>query len=317
MNRSHLKGSLLLILTALIWGSAFVAQSVSTDFIGTFTFNFLRSVLAAIVLFPVIYISDKIKARDNKAKGVAVSASDRAKSNKTLIIAGMICGVILFFAMAFQQEGLKYTSAGKAAFITTLYIVFVPLISIFIGKKPGISVCVGVCAAALGTYLLCVGESFAIGLGDLLVFCCALCYSAHILVVDRFVAGIDGVKLSFVQFMTVAVLSLVPMFCFETPDFTAISNAWLPVAYTGIMSSGVAYTLQIVAQKYTPVSVAPLIMSLESVFAAIFGALMLHERLSDREIVGCVLIFLAVILAQTTFTDNLVKRIFGRSKAKF
>lgn len=314
MKFSHLKGSLILVLTAVIWGSAFVAQSVSTGFIGTFTFNFLRSVLAMIVLLPVIFISDKIKARENKINGIVPASADRKKSGRTLLTAGVICGVILFLAMALQQEGLKYTTAGKAAFITTLYIVFVPIVGMFIGKKPGMSVWIAVTIAALGAYLLCISESFSIGFGDFLVFLCAVCYSAHILVVDRFVDKIDGVQLSFVQFAVVAVLSVFPMFIAEKPDFVAISGAWLPVAYAGIMSSGVAYTLQIVGQKYTPVSIAPLIMSLESVFGAVFGALLLHEVLSDREILGCILIFIAVILAQTNFIDIALNRIFAKKR---
>jgi len=289
MKSSQWKGNLLLILTALIWGSAFVAQSVGTQYIGPFTFNAARSVLGGLVLLPAIALLDKA--------GVTRKPQTPAQ-RRTLLAGGVCCGAALAVASAFQQIGIKYTTVGKAGFITALYIVIVPLLGIFVGKRVGPLVWLGVALALAGMYLLCINGSFAVGTGDLLVLACAFCFSIHILVISHFSPLADGVRLSCIQFFTAAVLSAVPMLLFERPSLSSLLAAWLPVAYAGVMSSGVAYTLQVVAQRDTDPTVASLLMSLESVFALLAGWVLLGQRLSSRELWGCALVFVAIVLAQ-------------------
>lgn len=284
------KGNLYLLLTAMIWGSALVAQSVSMDLIGPFTFQCMRSILGALVLLPVIAVFSR---REDGAAGAAGGRRDQW-------VGGLLCGCVFFVAGSLQQIGLCYTSPGKAGFITALYIVLVPIAGIFFGKRAGWNVWTGVLLALVGLYLLCVTESLSIGLGDLLVFFSSIAFAAHILVIDHYSPKVDGVKLSCMQFAVNAVLSGVGMLLFEQPSPGAIAACWLPICYTGILSCGLAYTLQIIGQKYTDPTIASLLLSLESVFSVLFGWLLLREGLSLRELAGCVLMFAAIMLAQIT-----------------
>ena len=288
------RNSLLLLLTATIWGVAFVAQSVSMDYIGGFTFNAVRNLIGALTLLPVIWGLGKTKAPEEKKRIQA--SSDR----KTLITGGICCGILLCFASNFQQFGIKYTSVGKAGFITACYIVIVPIIGIFLKKKCSPFIWIAVILSLCGLYLLCLtpGEGFAIGKGELLVLICAFLFSLHILVIDYFSPKTDGVKMSCIQFLVCGILSGVPALLFEQPNLSGILAAWLPILYAGVMSSGVAYTLQIVGQKNMNPTVASLILSLESCISVLAGWIILGQHLSSREIFGCVLMFGAIILAQ-------------------
>ena len=284
----RMKNNVLLVLTALIWGCAFVAQSVGMDYVGPFTFNMARFLIGAIVLLPVIGF------RDRQRK----TGAEKGAGQKTLIIGGICCGTALAVASTLQQWGILFTTVGKAGFITAMYIVIVPLLGVFIGKKvrPLIIGCVAI--AVVGFYFLCMTESLHLGLGDFLVLLCAIAFSIHILVIDHFSPKVDGVKMSAIQFLTAAIISAVPTLLWEQPVFTEILQAWQPVLYAGVMSCGVAYTLQIIAQKNADPTVASLLLSLESVFSVLAGWVLLGQGLSLKELFGCVLIFCAIILAQ-------------------
>lgn len=291
---STLKNSLLLLLTATIWGVAFVAQSVSMDYIGGFTFNAIRNIIGAITLVPVILIFSKQNPAADQ------NPADRQKARKTLITGGICCGILLCLASNFQQFGIKYTTVGKAGFITACYIIIVPIIGIFLKKKCSPFIWIAVLLSLGGLYLLCIspGEGFSIGKGDTLVLICAVLFSFHILTVDHFSPLVDGVKMSCIQFLVCGILSGIPALIFENPNITDILQAWMPILYAGILSCGVAYTLQIVGQKGMNPTVASLIMSLESCISVIAGWLILGQNLSSREIFGCVLMFGAIVLAQ-------------------
>ena len=283
-----MKNNILLVLTALIWGCAFVAQSVGMDYVGPFTFNMARFLIGAIVLLPVIWFMDRQRK----------TGAEKGAGQKTLIVGGICCGIALAVASTLQQWGILFTTVGKAGFITAMYIVIVPLLGIFIGKKvrPLIIGCVAI--AVVGFYFLCMTESLRLGLGDFLVLLCAIAFSIHILVIDHFSPKVDGVKMSAIQFLTAAIISAVPTLLWEQPVFTEILQAWQPVLYAGVMSCGVAYTLQIIAQKNADPTVASLLLSLESVFSVLAGWVLLGQGLSLKELFGCVLIFCAIILAQ-------------------
>ena len=291
MNKK-LRGNLLLVLTAFIWGVAFVAQTVGMDYVGPFTFGFTRYILGGCVLIPVIIVLDRI------------SGASEAEDKRTLFIGGACCGIALFVGSTLQQFGILYTTAGKAGFITALYIVIVPFLGIFMGKMAGKRLWASVFLVAAGMYFLCINEEFRIGRGELLVFLCAFAFAGHILVIDHFSEKVNGVKMSCVQFFVCGILSAVGMLLFETPSAAAVTGAWIPILYAGVMSSGVAYTLQIVAQKDTDPTVASLIMSLESVFAVLAGWVLLGQKLSLKEILGCVLAFAGIILAQLPEKNN-------------
>ncbi len=287
----RMRANLMLLLTAFIWGTAFVAQIKGMDNLGPFSFAAARNFVGGLFLVPVaLYFRTKDKTQKTE---------EEAKfEKKNLILGGIACGVVLFVAGSLQQVGLSYTTAGKAGFITALYIVIVPLLGIFIGKKirPIIWGCVLV--AAVGLYLLSITGGFNIGRGDLLVLLCAVGFSMHILVIDYFSPKTDGVAMSCIQFFVVAACSAVVMFIFETPTWEYIMSAWIPILYAGVLSSGVGYTLQIVAQKDTDPTTASLLMSLESVFALLAGMAALGEVMSGRQILGCALMFIAIVVAQ-------------------
>ncbi len=279
---------MLLLLTALIWGAAFVAQSAGMEQNGPFTFNTIRMILGGIVLIPCIALFDKMRH---------VRLGWRS-ADKNLWVGGCLCGVALFTGATLQQFGIQYTSAGKAGFITALYVIFVPLCRLFAGKRPGKLLWGSVALAAVGMYLLCMDGSLALSKGDVLVLLGAFGFTAHILIIDHFSQKVDGVRMSCIQFFVAGALSLVCMFLFEAPSVPAILSAWAPILYAGFLSCGVAYTLQVVAQKDTDPTVASLILCLESVFAVLFGWLLLGETLSMKELLGCILMFVAIVLAQ-------------------
>lgn len=291
MNKFVLRQSLLLLLASAIWGAAFVSQSVGMDYVEPFTFNAVRCFIGVGVLVPYILLFDKLQK-----KGGAREVHKKEK--KPLLIGGICCGMILAAAVSFQQFGLLYTTAGKAGFITALYIVIVPLFGIFLKKKVGIRLWIGVAVAVAGLYFLCMTESLRLETGDILVLVCAVIFSFHIMTVAHFSPLVDGVKMSCIQFLTCGTLCGICMFLLEEPKLPMIFAAWKPLLYTGVMSSGVAYTLQIVGQKGMNPTVASLIMSLESVFSALAGFFFLSEVLSKKELLGCVLMFAAIILAQ-------------------
>ncbi len=285
-----LRGNLMLMLTALIWGTAFVAQSVGMDYIGPYTFLCTRSIIGGIFLIPCMIF---LKKFNNREGGL-----EKKQDVKKLITGGIFCGIALFTASSLQQIGIIYTSVGKAGFITALYIILVPILGLILGKKAGIKVWIAVLMSLFGLYMLCVNEGFSINKGDILLFLCAVFFAVHILVIDYFSSKVDGVKMSCIQFFVCGIISAVFMFIFEKWDINAVINAAMPILYAGVMSSGIAYTLQIVAQKYTEPVVASLIMSLESVFAVLGGWIILHEVLSFKEMAGCILVFTGIILTQ-------------------
>ncbi len=287
--RPNIKYSLLMMLAALIWGSAFVAQRVGMDHIGPYTFNCVRSFIGCLALAPVILTLGR--------RGAAMQFATRG-GRRDLLAGGLVCGAILTVSTLFQQIGLKYTTAGKAGFITAQYILLVPIFGLAIGKRVSWLLWVAVAIALGGMYLLCVKDGFRVEKGDLYVFCCAVCFSCHILFIDHFVQKVDAFLLSCLQFAVCGFLSGVLMFIVETPTVGDILKGWVPIVYAGILSSGVAYTLQIITQKHLSAAIAALVMSLESVFAALTGWLVLHENLSGREFIGCVLVFAATLLAQ-------------------
>lgn len=291
----QMKNNVMLLLTALIWGCAFVAQSVGMDYVGPFTFNSVRCVLGSIVLVPVIFLMDGLKRKSGMSE--AELKKERGDT-KTLLAGGISCGVVLAAASSLQQLGILYTTVGKAGFITAMYIVLVPILGIFLGKKirPMIILCV--CVAVAGLYFLCMTEKLTLGLGDLLVLFCALVFSVHILVIDHFSPLVDGVRMSAIQFLTAGIVCAVPMFIWEDPNMADILAAWMPVLYAGVMSCGVAYTLQILGQRHADPTVASLLLSLESVFSVLAGWVILGQDLSAKELFGCVLMFAAIILAQ-------------------
>ena len=285
-----IKNGIMLVLTAFIWGTAFVAQSVGMDYLGPFTFNGVRSLIGGAALLPCIWLFQK-------GKGKATEKPSRG-ARKELIAGGIACGLLLFAASSLQQIGIQYTTAGKAGFITAFYIVIVPVLGIFRHKKINGKVWGAVAIALAGLYFLCITEKFAVGKGDILIFLCALVFSIHILVIDYFSPKVDGVKMSCIQFFVCGIVSLPPMFFTETPKIGAIVEGWAPLLYAGVLSCGVAYTLQIIGQKNVNPAVASLILSLESCFSVLAGWMVLGEKLSMRESVGCVLMFAAIILAQ-------------------
>ena len=281
------KNAFMLFLTAFIWGTAFVAQSVGMDYLGPFGFNGIRSLIGGVALLPCIYILGKINKNSNEKGDV-----------KTLAAGGICCGLALFAASSMQQIGIQYTTAGKAGFITAFYIVLVPVFGIFLGKKTGWKIWLAVALALAGLYFLCITESFSVGRGDIYVFIGALLFTVHILVIDYFAPRTDGMKMSCIQFFVAGILSMFPMAAFETTTVEGIMRSWGPLLYAGVLSCGVAYTLQIIGQKNMNPTVASLILSLESCISVLAGWAILGEQLSVREGVGCILMFAAIVLAQ-------------------
>ncbi len=288
-NKGAIRSNIMLIITALIWGSAFVAQYIGSSTLEPFSFNSVRMLIGGIVLLPVILLSDKL--------GIS-HPPQSAKDKRDLLLGGVLCGVVLCAASNLQQFGIGETTAGKAGFITAMYIVLVPLISLFLGQKSGLTLWISVAVAAVGLYLLCVKENFTVNHGDFLIMLCAVCYAFHILLISHFSSRVDGVRMSCIQFWVAGIVGLPGMFLFETPTFAAIFDCRWALLYAGVLSCGVGYTLQILAQRDADPTVASLLMSLESVFSVLSGWIVLGDVLSPKEAIGCVLIFAAVILAQ-------------------
>ena len=284
--KKQFSGILALLGATVIWGSTFIAQSVGMDKIGPFTFQAVRCGLAVLFLFLV-------SALFPGKKSFRESWSD-----PVLWKAGIICGIALFAASSLQQIGLVYTDAGKAGFLTAMYIVFVPFLGLFVGQKPGKNAVLSLIPAIIGLYLLsCTGMN-GINKGDVLLLGCAVAFSVQILLIDKHCANLDGIKLNCVQALVVTVLSIPCALLTETIDLSLVASCWLPLGYAGILSMGVAYSLQIVGQKRVPPTTAALLMSLESVFAALSGWLLLHETMTRAELLGCALVFTAVIISQ-------------------
>lgn len=293
MKNRNLKNPLLLLLTAAIWGSAFVAQSVGMDYVGCFTFSCVRNLIGCLVLLPYIWLTGwKKEAQET------VLPEEKKQENKILAIGGICCGICLCIASNLQQYGIQYTSVGKAGFLTALYIVLVPVLGIFLKKKCGLQVWISVAVAVVGFYLLSVKEGFRLEMGDIYLVLSALMFSVHILVIDYFSPKVDGVKLSCIQFFICGILSGIVMLLTEQPSLGTLLEARIPILYAGVLACGVAYTLQILGQKDFNPTIASLILSLESVFSALAGWLILQQTLTGREKAGCFLIFCAVILAQ-------------------
>lgn len=287
-------GVLELLLTAFIWGIAFVAQSVGMKYIGPFTFNCVRFFIGGVILIPVIiFLNNR-----NKKEIISQSIQTSEEKKKYTVWGGILCGILICSASTFQQMGICRTSVGKAGFITALYIIIVPLLGIFLHK--GITILLGISTiiAMLGFYLLCISGQIEINSGDILVLICAFIFSLHILVIDYFSPKGNGVAISCIQFFVSALISGVFMFIFEKPVISQILSAYVPILYAGVLSCGVAYTLQIIGQQKMEPTVASLILSLESVFSALAGWFILKQGLSMKELIGCMFVFIAVILAQ-------------------
>lgn len=302
MTNKKLISNFMLVLTAIIWGTAFVAQSIAHDHIETFIFNAARNIVGGLVLIPYILIANKLKNNnsldsdlENKKK---LNFFEKLQINKTLIIGGILCGLALFGGSTFQQFGIKYTSAGKSGFITALYIVFVPAFGIFLKKKVPFKIWVCVLIAVIGFYLISINEGFVINKGDLLTLICSFFFTIHILVIDYYSPKVDGIKMSCIQFFFAGFISLILSLIFENPQMSSLLAAWKPILYVGVFSCGIAYTLQIVGQKNTEPVMASLILSMESVFAVIAGWLILKQSLSLKEAIGCLLVFTAIIITQ-------------------
>lgn len=318
MKHNQVRQVVFPILAAFIWGTAFVAQDLCADVIDTFTFNAIRSYIAVAALLVLIVIFDRL----NKNKP-SLTAIQRKAANRQMWIGGICCGTALAVASNFQQAGIAAgTDAGKAGFITALYVVLVPVFGLFFKRKVNLATWIAVVCSVVALYLLCIKGDFTLAAGDLLVLVCAVCFAIHILVIDHFTAAVDGLKLSCVQFLVAAVWATVAkVVCvilgvngvgdvsaatsiFASPDWSAILDCALPILYVGIFSSGVGYTLQILAQKDSNPTVVTILLSLESVFAVIAGAIILHQQMTVREYIGCVIMFAAVILAQIQFPEK-------------
>jgi len=312
MKKNSLKGSALLLLAAFVWGVAFVAQSVGMDHVSAFAFNSIRNYIGVITLIPVLMFNI-YRPKDNMNNVQTLNSVDSTVSikedgfihklrkifTKDLLLGGFICGTSLCIATNFQQLGLEYSTVGKSAFITTLYIVFVPITGIFFKKRLSIQVWIGVFLAMAGLYLLCMkDEAFVLSTGDIYLLLCAFFFTIQITAVDYFVPKVDGVALSMMQFFVTAVVSGICMLFTDIPTWADIKSAAIPLLYTGVISCGVGYTLQIIGQQHLSATIASLIMSLESVFATLAGWLILHEVLSTKELIGCGLVFTAVVLTQ-------------------
>ncbi len=282
-------GNGLLLLGAMIWGAAFVAQSVGMDYLEPFTFQASRCFLGSLVLLPVIAMMDR--------RGVS-RRPVTAEAKKQQLYFGLACGVIIFAACSLQQWGLLYTTPGKSGFLTSLYIILVPMAGLLFGRRVKPWVWGSVVLAVLGLYLLCGSTDFSLGAGELLTLGSAVAFCFHILVIDRASSQVDGVRLSATQFFICGCLSLVCAFLWETPRWENILACWIPIGYAGIFSSGIGYTFQIIGQAHTEPTVASLLMSLESVFSVIFGWIILRQSLTPTELLGCALVFAGVLISQ-------------------
>ena len=301
-----LRSTICLLAAALIWGTTFVAQSIATDLLTPYTYNACRFLLGFLVLLPVSWFAgykDPLSVNYRPGKGRTADTPDpqsreRTASRRTLYTGGLLCGLCLFLAGSFQQVGIQYTTAGKSGFITALYIVLVPILGLFLKRKCSPLIIPAVVLAIIGFYLLCIKEGFSINRGDAITLGCSFMFALHILTVDHYSPQVNPVQLSCLQFLFAGLLSLIPAFLYETPAWHDILACWLPIVYAGVLSSGVAYTLQIIGQRGLHPAVAALLMSLESVISVLSGWLILGDVLTKKELIGCILVFSGVILAQ-------------------
>lgn len=297
--KEKLIGSLSLVAATVVWGFAFIAQSVGMDLIGPFTFQAVRCLLAVVVLIPAAFLLER--------KSEGFSASVKKWQNKKLWRSGVLCGLCLFVAASLQQIGLLETDAGKAGFLTAMYIVLVPVFGLFLGRKVSKNVLISVLLAVIGLYLLSCAGVERINAGDLCLIGCAVAFAVQILCIDRVAQGLGGVRLNCIQSLTVALLSLPFAFATETIVPADLLACWIPLCFAGVLSMGLAYTLQITAQQKLEPTIASLLMSLESVFAALGGWWLLGERMTSAELLGCALVFSAVILSQLPQKASAVK----------
>lgn len=311
-GKTQIKGAAMLLLTAFIWGVAFVAQSKGMESVQAFTFNGIRMLLGAAVLIPVIIIRDAVTSK----KLTTEQKAQKRKSDRKALLYGAILGVIFCIASNIQQHAFIYTTPGKIAFITALYIFFVPVLGLFVKKRTPLLTWLCVVLGFAGLYFLCVDPKDIgnINKGDLIAIGCAVVFAVHILAIERFTAKADGLRLSATQFLVGGVLSCILMFVFENPSVKAVQSAAVPLLYAGVLSCGVAYTLQVVGQKYTEATVASLLMCMESVFGVLASAVILGERLKVRELIGCGIMLAAIILSQVS--ESLSARAKAKSEAK-
>ena len=308
--KNNLKGGIILLIAAAIWGSAFVAQEEATPFVGSFTLNCLRSFVAVIILVPLCLIMKSTREKKTGQKEQLLSSK--------LILGGVLCGVALSIAANLQQFGIIFNAelaeggSGKAGFITAMYIIFVPLILVILGQKLRFSIILSVIISVFGLYFISVKSGFTVSVGDILL--CAIAFSVHITVADHFVSKVDAVALSAIQFFTVGVVSGVLMLIFErdTLNLSNLIYAAVPILYCGVMSSGVAYTFQLLGQKLCEATVASIVMSLESLFAMITSCVFYAMLPTTREAFGCVLMMIAIFIVETPFADRLFSKIFKK-----
>lgn len=308
---NNLKNSFYLLMTALIWGVAFVFQSMGNNYMQPFTFNATRNFLGFLILIPIVIL----KLKKPKLFTGKKTENKLIIDKKITILGGICCGIALTVAGMFQQYGMKYTTVGKAGFITTLYIILTPIFGLFLRKKCHFTVCIGAVGAVIGLYMLCITDSFSLSQGDILVFICAIFFSVHILIIDYFSPKTDGVLLSCIQFLVCSVVCTIIAFIIEQPSWQQIFDGAIPLLYTGIMSSGVAYTLQVLGQKNFNPTIAAMIMSLESVFSAAAGffaysagLLTQDQSMTAIQIFGCVIMFGSVIFVQLPFDKLKIKK---------
>lgn len=306
MQKTQFKGVFMLLLTAFIWGSSFVAQGIGMEETEAFTFNGVRTLLGAVVLLPVIAVGEV--RRNSKSP---VSKDTKRAENKKILKRGAVLGVALCVASNLQQFAFNWTSPGKIAFITAFYMLFVPVLGLFLKKKVALPTWLCIAAGCVGLYFLCIcGKGLSgINFGDFLAFLCSIAFAVHILTVERIAGDVDSVKLSCVQFAVSGVITCILMFIFENPSVAVLKSSAVPILYSGCLSCGVAYTLQIVGQKYTESTVASLLMCMESVFGVVCSAIVLKEKMTVWETVGCVIMFVAIIVSQINF-----KTLFAHKK---
>ncbi len=313
--KGKIGGEVMLLMVALIWGTSFVAQKTGMDTIGPFTFGSLRMYIGFLALLPVILV---LSTLDKKKKALEqrpqISVEEKKKQRKDLLIGGLACGVAIYFAAILQQIGLLYTTSGKAGFITALYIVIVPVFGLFLKRKVKPIVWICIVVALTGLYLLSVTEDLSVNKGDVLMFICAFGFAAHILCCDYFTAKADGIKLSALQFLVAGIIGT-PLMLYESFTWEGLVGAAMPLLYVGVMSCGVAYTLQMVAQKRVEPTMTSLLLSLESVIAVIAGIILLGESINSREIIGCILMFAAIIVAQLPSKEERMNARLKNSKS--
>lgn len=300
MDKKKMAANFILLFTALIWGTGFVAQRVGMEYIGPLTFIAIRFLLATFMLLFVIWITKGISQypKNNPKPSTRTEDALSEDDRKVFIVAGVSCGIILFCGAFMQQLGLVFTTASKASFITALYIIIVPLLGLFLKHHIGIKCWIGVAAGSIGLYLLCITESFIIAKGDFIVVIGALFWACHVLVIDFFLPKVDAVKLAAFQFAVCSLIATAAMMIFESPSMDAIVACAFPLVYAGIVCAGIGFTLQIIGQKHTSPTVASLLMSTEAVFGAVAGFIILKETMTNRELLGCAFMLAAIVLSQ-------------------